>query len=158
MLNIFKDMEVGVSWWQLYLSWQCLIYKWHILLESQPLLWIYSANIFESDESNKNIRYIFKKYRRVTRNFLGQESLIELGHFDKQSSPTRKRKARQGKISDLFPCKLLKIALYMKNFTYRWPQPGNVFQKLGFFFPISEKGRGRLLPLPVPALVTRLKW
>ena len=30
----------------------------------------------------------------------------------------------------------------MRNLTHRWQQSGNFFSKLGYFFPIFEKGRG----------------
>ena len=51
------------------------------------------------------------KNRRVTRHFLGQESFLKLGYFDKQSSTIQKRKAPQGKFPGFFTGKLLKIAL-----------------------------------------------
>ena len=37
----------------------------------------------------------------------------------------------------------------MRNFTHRWPQSGHFVPKLGYFFPISEKGQGRP-PTPPP--------
>ena len=37
----------------------------------------------------------------------------------------------------------------MRNVTHRWPQSGYFFPKLGHFFPIFEKGRGRPLPSPL---------
>ena len=36
----------------------------------------------------------------------------------------------------------------MRNFTHRWPKSGHFFSKLGYFFPIVEKGQGRHLPPP----------
>ena len=44
---------------------------------------------------------------------------MELGHFDKQSSAKREKKASQGKIPAFFSCKVLKIAFYPRNLTHR---------------------------------------
>ena len=49
--------------------------------------------------------------RRVTRNPYGGGVFLELVLFGKQSSTTQERKAPQGKISSVFSCELLKIAL-----------------------------------------------
>ena len=43
----------------------------------------------------------------------------------------------------------------MRNFAHRWPQSWHFSQKLGHFFPISEKCQGR--PTPSLILDTRLK-
>ena len=37
----------------------------------------------------------------------------------------------------------------MRNCTYKWPQSGHFFSKLGHFFPIFEKGQGRSPPSPL---------
>ena len=42
-------------------------------------------------------------YRRVTRDFLGQESFLGIRHFDKQSSTTRKKRPRSEKCPTFSP-------------------------------------------------------
>ena len=79
---------------------------------------------------------------------------MELGHLDKHSRTTQKRKAPQGKYHRCFCLETLKnCILKMRNFTHRRLQSEHIFPKLRHFFPIFEKGLGR----PPPSLlVTRL--
>ena len=43
----------------------------------------------------------------------------------------------------------------MRTFTHRWPQSGHFFSKLRHFFPILEKGQGRIPP-PSPSSYARV--
>ena len=68
-------------------------------------------------EENKQILLVIDKcFRRVTKTFLGQGNVLELGNFHKQSFATWKRKAPQEKSpaeksSSFYSYKLLKNAL-----------------------------------------------
>lgn len=48
------------------------------------------------------LRIYYCNCRRLTRDFLGREILLELGQFDKHSAITREKKAPHGKISSFF--------------------------------------------------------
>ena len=96
--------------------------------------------------------------RHKTRTLLGQESflgiwaLINLQH--KHSPTTWEKKAQQAKdlqflLPGNFHFKLEILPINDHN-------QGIFFPKLALFFPIFEKGHGRLPPSPSPLLVTCL--
>ena len=76
------------------------------------------------------------------------EVFLELGHFDKQSFTTRERKALQGKNLQFFLLENLNNCTFNEKFN---PQMtairAFVPPKLGYFFPIFEKGQGRPPPI-----------
>ena len=65
-----------------------------------------------------------------------------------------KEKLRREKNMAFFLLETLKTTFKMRNLTQNGHNQGIFFPKLGYFFPIFEKGQGR--PPPLPPLVTHL--
>ena len=80
---------------------------------------------------------------------------MELGHFDKQSSITQKRKVPQCKISSFASWRPLKFELQVWNLTTDDDNQGIFHQNQSTFFQIPKKGRGELPPYT--CLVPRLQ-
>ena len=69
----------------------------------------------------KNLHRNIYSYRRVKQGiFQSRRIFQELGHFDKQSSTTQKRKAQRGKIFGVFPWKLKNCACLILHLLAEW--------------------------------------
>ena len=93
----------------------------------------------------------FCKQARNQEFFRAGELSWNLGILININLQYKKEKPHREKISDFFCLETIKNSILNENFTHRCPKSGHFFSKLAQFYPIFEKGQGRLPPPPPPS-------